>query len=272
MSGLSVRRSRELVPSLRSETVLSLRRWSAKMFSFRTTRSLSFRFESGQFIMLGLKLDGRSVMRAYSIASPSYEDHLEYLSIVVPDGKLTSALSRVKPGDEVMVAGKATGTLLIGDLRPGRTLYLLATGTGLAPFMAIVRDPATYERFEKVILVHCVRYAEELAYRSYLCEEMTDDDFIGAAVREQLVYYPTVTMEPFLRQGRIPFLIESGRLENDIGLPPLDASCDRVMICGNPQMLLDTRALLDRRGFQASPTFGLAGDYVYERAFTGPAA
>jgi ferredoxin--NADP+ reductase len=217
--------------------------------------------------MLGLSLGGRSVMRAYSIASANYEDHLEYLSIVMPDGKLTPSLSAIKPGDEVIIGGKPTGTLLISDLKPGRALYLLATGTGLAPFLSVIRDPATYEQFDKVVLVHCVRYSADLAYREYICNDLLDHDLVGEAVRERFLYYATVTREPFPQQRRITALIEAGDWPHHIGLQPMDPSCDRLMICGNPHMLADTRTLLDLRGFKVSAGFGLPGDYVYERAF-----
>lgn len=253
--------------STREETVLGVRHWDERVFSFRTTRDPGLRFENGQFVMLGLNVDGRPLLRAYSIASANHEDELEFLSIKVPDGPLTSRLQHIKPSDRVLVGTKPTGTLLISDLRPGRHLFLLATGTGLAPYMSIIKDPDTYERFSKVVLVHGVRYASELAYRDYICEELPRHEFLGELIREQLLYYPTVTREAFEHQGRLPSLLREGRLTQDLGLLPLDPMHDRAMICGSPAMLKDLSELLDQLGFKISPRIGEAGDYVIERAF-----
>jgi ferredoxin--NADP+ reductase len=253
--------------STREETVLGVRHWDERVFSFRTTRDPGLRFENGQFVMLGLNVGGRPLLRAYSIASANHEDELEFLSIKVPDGPLTSRLQHIKPGDRVLVGTKPTGTLLISDLRPGRHLFLLATGTGLAPYMSIIKDPDTYERFSKVVLVHGVRYASELAYRDYICEELPRHEFLGELIREQLLYYPTVTREAFEHQGRLPSLLREGRLTQDLGLLPLDPMHDRAMICGSPAMLKDLSELLDQLGFKISPRIGEAGDYVIERAF-----
>jgi ferredoxin--NADP+ reductase len=250
-----------------SETVLDVRHWNESLFSFRTTRDPSLRFRNGHFLMLGLPVDGRPLMRAYSVASANHEENLEFLSIKVADGPLTSRLQHLKPGDTVLVSRKPTGTLVVDDLRPGRHLYLFGTGTGLAPFLSIVKDPETYERFEKVVLVHGVREASELAYAEYLQRELPDNEHFGDRVRQQLVYYPTVTREPFRNRGRITDLIATDRLTDDVGLPPLSPERDRAMICGSPAMLADTRALLDARGFAVSPSQGVPGDYVIERAF-----
>ncbi len=246
--------------------VLTVRHWTDRLFSFTTTREGSFRFLSGQFVMIGLPVDGRPLMRAYSIASSPYESELEFLSIKVPDGPLTSRLQHVRPGYQVLVGRKPTGTLLIQNLLPGRTLYLLASGTGLAPFLSIVRDPDTYERFERVVLVHGCRLVSELAYDVYLREQLPCDEYIGDQVANQLLYYPTVTREPYARRGRIPALIETGRLAADLGLPPLDPATDRCMVCGSPAMLADTRALLERLGFDEG-SMAHQGRYVIERAF-----
>lgn len=237
------------------------------MFSFATTRHKGLRFESGQFLMLGLEVEGRPLMRAYSVASAGYEEHLEFFSIKVADGPLTSRLQHLEEGDTLLVSRKATGTLVLHDLLPGRHLYLLATGTGLAPFLSIIRDPLTYERFAKVVLVHGVRHASDLAYADLIESELPAHEYLGEAVREHLVYYPTVTRESFRHHGRITDLIETGRLFADIGMPPLDAARDRAMICGSPAMLGDCSALLDRRGFKLSAHVGVPGDYVIERAF-----
>jgi ferredoxin/flavodoxin---NADP+ reductase len=253
--------------TISSEQVLSVHHWNDNLFSFRTSRDSGLRFENGHFVMIGLEVAGRPLLRAYSIASANHDEHLEFLSIKVPDGSLTSRLQHIRQGDRILVSRKPTGTLLVQDLRPGKHLYLLATGTGLAPFLSIVRDPETYERFEKVVLVHGVRTASELAYADYLQQELPQHEYLGDMVRRQLIYYPTVTREAFRNQGRLTELIASGKLYSDIGLPALDPTHDRVMICGSPAMLKDCSALLDARGFQISPHIGTPGDYVIERAF-----
>ncbi len=254
--------------ALGTETVLSVHHWNDTLFSFRTTRDPGLRFENGQFVMIGLEnSDSKRLMRAYSIASPNYEDYLEFFSIKVPDGPLTSRLQHLQEGDTVIASRKPTGTLLLSDLLPGRNLYLFATGTGLAPFLSVIQDPDAYERFERVVLVHGVRHASELAYSGFIQQELPRNEYFGDEIRQKLIYYPTVTREPFRNQGRITHLVESGRLFRDIGLPALDPAGDRAMICGSPAMLKDVRAMLDDRGFRASPRIGEAGDYVFERAF-----
>jgi len=253
--------------AIAAEQVISVHHWNDTLFSFRTTRDRGLRFENGHFVMIGLEVDGRPLLRAYSIASPNYEEYLEFFSIKVPNGPLTSRLQNIEVGTQILVSRKPTGTLVLRDLKPGRNLYLFSTGTGLAPFISIVQDPETYERFEKVVLMHGVRYKSELAYAELFTQELPQHEFLGELVRDQLIYYPMVTREPFRHQGRITTLIESGRLFEDIGLPPLDPANDRVMICGSPHMLADCSALLDARGFAISPHTGVAGDYVIERAF-----
>ena len=253
--------------SLITERVLSVHHWNDSLFSFRTTRDPGLRFENGQFVMIGLDVNGKPLTRAYSIASPNYEEHLEFFSIKVPDGPLTSRLQHLRPGDPIVVSKKPTGTLVLHDLNPGKRLYLLATGTGLAPFLSVIQDPETYERFEKVVLVHGVRFVSELAYTDFITRELPQNEFFGEQVREQLIYYPTVTREPFRNTGRITHVIESGRLFADIGLLALDPAQDRVMICGSQAMNKDCCDLLDAHGFQMSPRIGVAGDYVIERAF-----
>src|SRR5690349_1115959 len=180
-----------------TERVLEVRHWNAHLFSFTCTRDSGLRFDNGQFVMIGLPVDGRPLLRAYSIASPNYEEHLEFLSIKVPHGPLTSRLQHLQPGDKVIVGRKPTGTLVTDYLLPGRRLYLFATGTGLAPFLSIVRDPETYERFEKVVLVHCVRQIDELAYHDLLADELRRHEVLGEYVQDSLVYYPTVTRESY---------------------------------------------------------------------------
>ena len=250
-----------------TETVLSVHHWNDTLFSFTTTRDQSLRFENGHFVMIGLQVEGRPLMRAYSIASANYDEHLEFFSIKVANGPLTSRLQHLKVGDELLVGRKPTGTLILHDLLPGKNLYLFGTGTGLAPFLSIIKDPETYERFEKVILLHGVRQVSELAYKDVITEELPTNEFFGEDVRKKLIYYPTVTREPFVNRGRLTDLIESGKLFEDIGLPPLDPATDRAMICGGPAMLKDICVLLEARGFKASPHIGSPGDYVIERAF-----
>src|SRR5688572_19449928 len=201
------------------ETVLSIHHWNESLFSFRTTRDPALRFRNGHFVMIGLEVDGRPLTRAYSIVSSNHEEHLEFLSIKVPDGPLTSRLQHLKAGDPILVSRKPVGTLVLDDLRPGKTLYLFGTGTGLAPFMSIIKDPEVYERFEKVVLVHGVRTVTELAYRDWIESELPRDEFLGECARAQLVYYPTVTREPFQNRGRLTDLIQSDKLTSDIGLP-----------------------------------------------------
>jgi ferredoxin--NADP+ reductase len=250
-----------------TERVLTVHHWNDAVFSFTTTRDQSLRFENGHFVMMGLLIEGKPLMRAYSIASANHEEFLEFLSIKVAQGPLTSRLRHLKAGDEVLVSHKPTGTLLLHDLKPGKRLYLLSSGTGLAPFMSIIKDPETYERFTRVILVHGVRYRSELAYRDFIEWELTHHEYLGEKVRNQLVYFPTVTRERFRYQGRVTSLIETGKLFSHIDMPVLDPADDRVMICGSPAMLSDLSAMLDARGFSISPHVGEPGDYVIERSF-----
>jgi ferredoxin--NADP+ reductase len=252
---------------LATERVIEVKHWNDSLFSFRTTRDPGFRFDSGHFVMVGLEVDGRPLMRAYSIASAHYEEHLEFFSIKVPDGPLTSRLRHISSGDEVLVSRRPTGTLVLNDLNPGKRLYLLGTGTGLAPFLSIIRDPITYERFETVVLAHGVRRISDLAYAEFLERELPAHEFLGDLVRERLIYYPSVTREPFRNQGRITDAIADGLMAQTLGLPALNPIEDRVMLCGSPQMLEDTAALLEGRGFKPSPRTREPGDYVIERAF-----
>ena len=253
--------------SLHIERVTSVRAWNDRVFSFSTTRDPGLRFRNGQLLMLGLPVEGKPLMRAYSVVSANYEERLEFLCLEVPNGPLSPKLHRLQPGDAVLVNKKPVGTLVVDDLLPGRRLYLFATGTGLAPFLSIVKDPEMYERFERVILVHCVRHVADLAYGQYLSQELPCDEFLGELAREKLTYYPTVTREPFRHEGRITSLIESGKLCGDLGLPALDAAEDRVMLCGSEAMLADLRGALDRRGFRVNAQAGERGDYVVEKAF-----
>jgi ferredoxin--NADP+ reductase len=253
--------------NLGSERVLEVRHWTDTQFTFSTTRAAGLRFANGQFLMLGLDVEQRPLLRAYSIASANHEEHLEFLSIKVPDGPLTSRLRHLRAGDEILVSRKPTGTLLLDDLKPGERLLLLSTGTGAAPFMSLIKDPQTYERFARVILVHGVRFLRESAVVRHQMARVMSHEILGEEARRKLRYYPTVTREPYVNRGRITTLLESGRLFRDLKLAPLDARTDRVMVCGSPAMLADTCRLLDARGFTLSPRIGEPGDYVIERAF-----
>lgn len=248
------------------EKVLSVHHWTDRLFTFTTTRDAALRFSNGHFVMIGLRVDEKPLLRAYSIASANYEDHLEFLSIKVDAGPLTSRLQHIQPGDPVIVGRKPTGTLVVDYLLPGKRLYMFCTGTGLAPFMSIVRDPETYEKFEQIVLVHGVRQVDELAYHDLLVEHLPAHEFLGEMVSSQLRYYPTVTREAFVNMGRIPELIESGKLSADLQLPELDPVHDRAMICGSPGMLRDLKTLLEGRGFNEGNT-STPGDFVIERAF-----
>lgn len=248
------------------ERVLSVHHWTDKLFTFTTTRDTSLRFSNGHFTMIGLRVNGKPLLRAYSIVSANYEEHLEFLSIKVPDGPLTSRLQHIQPGDTVIVGRKPTGTLVTDYLLPGKRLYLLSTGTGLAPFMSIVRDPETYEKFDHVILVHGVRQVDELAYHDLLVEHLPNHEFLGELVSSKLRYYPTVTREQYKNMGRITELITSGKLFTDLGVEPFNPEVDRVMICGSPGMLRDLKRLLEEGGFAEGNT-STPGHFVIERAF-----
>lgn len=246
--------------------VLRVHHWNDTLFSFVTERDSGFRFVSGQFTMVGLADGARPLARAYSMVSSCHEEHLEFLSIKVPDGQLTARLQHLQPGDHVYVGRKATGTLVMRQLLPGRRLFLLSTGTGLAPFLSLVKDPEPYEHFERIILTHTCRRVSDLAYRSYLTEELPQDEFLGPLAKSQLTYYATVTREPFPATGRITERIRSGALFEDLGIEGFDPAQDRFMLCGSPGMLTDVRALLEERGFTAGSA-GEPGHYVWEKAF-----
>lgn len=252
--------------SLFDATVLSAHHWTDRLFSFTTTRDSGFRYQSGQFTMIGLTVNDKPLLRAYSMVSPHYEETLEFLSIKVADGPLTSRLQHIRLGDTVLVGRKASGTLLTQNLLPGRNLYLLSTGTGLAPFMSVIRDPDVYEHYEKIVLVHGCRQVKELAYDELILRDLPNNEWLGEQVRSKLIYYPTVTREPFRNQGRIPALLETGQLPHSVGLSPLNMDSDRFMLCGSPEMLRDTRALLDKLGLTEG-NMSRPGHYVIERAF-----
>jgi ferredoxin--NADP+ reductase len=249
------------------ETVTWVQHWTPSLFSFRTTRDPALRFSSGQFVMVGLtKDDGKPLVRAYSIASPSWHDELEFYSIKVADGPLTSRLQNIKVGDEVLIGRKSTGTLVLDGLKPGKRLYMLGTGTGLAPWLSLARDPDVYERFDEVIVTHTVREVADLNYRELLEHELPNDEILGELVAGKLRYYPTVTREPFKTEGRITDLIASGKLFDDLGVPPFDPKVDRVMLCGGPSVLADLKQQLLDRGY-VEGSIASPGDFVLERAF-----
>ena len=248
------------------ERVLSVHHWTDRLFTFTTTRDPSLRFSNGHFTMIGLRVNGKPLLRAYSIVSPNHEEHLEFLSIKVPDGPLTSRLQHIQVGDSIVVGRKPTGTLVVDYLLPGKRLYLLSTGTGLAPFMSIIRDPETYERFEQIVLVHGVRQVDELAYHDLVVDHLPQHEYLGELVARQLLYYPTVTRETYRNMGRVTDLIDSGKMLDDLKLPPLDPAHDRVMICGSPGMLKDMKLMLEAKGFKEGNT-SKPGDFVVERAF-----
>lgn len=252
--------------TLQTQSVTDVHHWNDSLFSFKTTRDQGLRFENGHFVMVGLEVEGKPLLRAYSIASANYEEELEFFSIKVPDGPLTSRLQHLKIGDEVLISTKPTGTLVADHLLPGRNLYLLSTGTGLAPFISIIQDPEIYERFEKIVLIHGVRHINDLAYQDFIQNELPNNEFFGEQVREQLIYYPTVTREPFINRGRITALMTSGKLFEDIGLAAPTAESDRFMICGGPSMLKETCEMLKGWGLEES-RHGRQAHFVIERAF-----
>lgn len=253
------------------QTVLWVRHWTDSLFSFAITRPEDFRFRSGEFVMIGLPGEdgGKPVLRAYSIASPNWAEELEFYSIKVPDGPLTSRLQKIEAGDTVLMGKKPTGTLVLDALTGGERLWLIGTGTGLAPWLSVARDPETYSRFGEVIVCHTVRNAEDLAYRAFWTSEIHDDPLIGDEAKAQLKYYPTVTREDFETPGRITDRIRSGDLFRDLGLPEgFSPDRDRVMLCGSMAMIKEAGELLEtyglKEGSNAEP-----GDYVLERAFVG---
>src|SRR5882757_1051531 len=252
--------------NLSYEQVTSVRHWTDRLFSFRATRNSGFRFQNGQFAMIGIEVDGRPLLRAYSMASANHEEELEFFSIKVADGPLTSRLQKIQEGDTILVGRKATGTLISDNLISGRRLLLLSTGTGLAPFASLIKDPDVYERFETIVLVHGCRQVSELAYGEELVAKLRGDELFGPLLAEKLVYYPTVTREPFRNRGRITDLITSGQLFNDIGLPPLDIETDRIMMCGSPGMLEELRQTFEARDFREG-SHSEPGHFVIEKAF-----
>lgn len=269
---MSDRTHEQLAPSsaLTVEEVRSVRHWNAHLFSFTITRPPSFRFRSGEFVMIGLPGEGRPLLRAYSIASPAWADELEFLSIKVPDGPLTSRLQLIQPGDRLFLGRKPTGTLVTDALLPGRRLFLLSTGTGLAPFLSLIRDPDVYEMFGQIILVHSVRTVSDLAFRTELEAQLAGDPLVQDQALLQLEYVPTVTREPFHTRGRIDALIDAGTIFGGKTTGPrrFDPEIDRIMMCGSMAMIRDLAARFEGLGF-AEGSNAKPGHYVIERAFVG---
>jgi ferredoxin--NADP+ reductase len=248
------------------EKVLSVQHWTDTLFSFKATRDTSFRFQNGQFAMIGLEVDGKPLLRAYSMASANHEEELEFFSIKVPDGPLTSRLQKIKEGDTILVGRKAVGTLITDNLLPGKRLLMLSTGTGLAPFASLIKDPDVYERYEHVVLVHGCRQVSELAYGERLVAKLAEDELFGELMKDKFTYYPTVTREPFRNRGRITDLIASSQLFNDIGQGPLSIETDRIMLCGSPSMLEDLKIMFEERDFMEG-SGSKPGHFVIEKAF-----
>ncbi|KQR68836.1 ferredoxin-NADP reductase [Rhizobium sp. Leaf384] len=251
-----------------AETVTSVTHYTDRLFRFRMTRPAAFRFRSGEFAMIGLMVDGKPIYRAYSIASPSWDEELEFFSIKVPDGPLTSHLQAIQPGDQVLMRKKPTGTLVLDALTPGKRLYMFSTGTGIAPFASLIRDPETYEKFDEVILTHTTRDVAELKYGFDLVEEIRNHEFLADVVGTKLRHYATATREDYPFRGRITDLIRNGKLFADLGVPAFDPAIDRGMICGSTEMLKETKLLLEEAGLSEGAN-NKPGEFVIERAFVG---
>ncbi len=252
-----------------AQTVTDVKHWTDRLFSFRVTRPQSLRFRSGEFVMIGLMGDnGKPLLRAYSIASPAWADELEFYSIKVPDGPLTSKLQHIQPGDQVILRPKPVGTLVVDALLPGKRLYMIATGTGIAPFASLTREPEVYEKFDEVILTHTCRTPDELAYGRRLVSELAEDPLIGEFAAGRLKYLPTTTQADSQHTGRVTDWIESGRLFEHFGVPALDPAIDRVMICGSMGLNTDVKALVEAAGLTEGSN-AKPGEYVLEKAFVG---
>lgn len=252
-----------------AQTITKVTHYTDRLFSFRVTRPQSLRFRSGEFVMIGLLGDnGKPILRAYSIASPSWDDELEFYSIKVPDGPLTSKLQNIQVGDDIILKTKPVGTLVIDALVPGKRLFMFSTGTGFAPFASLTRDPEVYEKFEEVIVTHTCRDVAELEYSKELARSLPDDPLIGEFVSGKLRYYPTTTRENSENMGRITTLIENGKLFGDLGIEDLNPQTDRVMLCGSMAFNTDLRTLLEARGFEEGANSKPA-TFVLEKAFVG---
>ncbi|MFT4150476.1 MAG: ferredoxin--NADP reductase [Paracoccaceae bacterium] len=252
-----------------AQTVTSVKHWTDRLFSFRVTRPQSLRFRSGEFVMIGLLGDnGKPLLRAYSIASPAWDEELEFYSIKVPDGPLTRRLQHIEVGDEIILRPKPVGTLVHDALLPGKRVWFLATGTGIAPFASLMREPETYEKYDQVIMMHTCRTVDELTYGRELVESLKDDPLIGELVGEKLLYYPTTTREDFPHMGRITDNLTSGKVFADLGIPPMNPADDRAMVCGSLAFNKDVMAVLDGFGLHEGAN-SEPREYVVEKAFVG---
>ncbi len=251
------------------ETVLAVQHYTDRLFRFRTTRSPAFRFKSGEFVMMGLEVDAKPLVRAYSIASPNWDEELEFYSIKVPDGPLTSRLCDIVVGDSVLVGRKPVGTLVLDALLGGDNLYMVSTGTGIAPFASLIRDPETYERFGQVILTQTCRTVDELRYGIELVESLKEDPLVGEYVNAgRLIHDTSATREPYKHQGRFPARVRDGSFFTDHGLSPFNPDRDRGMICGSMEMLASCKTLFEEAGFSEG-SVSQPGQFVYEKAFVG---
>ncbi|MEM1105632.1 MAG: ferredoxin--NADP reductase [Pseudomonadota bacterium] len=258
----------QLPKSVTGETVLSVKHWTDRLFELRVTRPPALRFRSGEFVMIGLMNGPKPLLRAYSIASPAWDEALDFYSIKVADGPLTSKLQHVTEGSDILLGKKPTGTLVLDALKPGRRLFLFSTGTGFAPFSSLLREPETYEKFEQVVITHTCREVAELAYGRSLVGNLKSDPLVGEVAPGRVTYYPSVTREDYFCTGRITTLIETGQLFRDLGAPEFDLETDRAMICGSMEMIADTKALLEHAGFTEGSN-AAPGDFVVEKAFSG---
>ena len=258
------------VPTLTdAQTVTAVTHWTDRLFSFRVTRPQSLRFRSGEFVMIGLMGEnGKPLLRAYSIASPSWDEELEFYSIKVPDGPLTSKLQHIQPGEQIILRPKPVGTLVLDALLPGKRLWFFATGTGIAPFASLTRAPETYERYEEVIMMHTCRDVAELEYGRQLVEGLSEDPLIGELVGDKLRYYPTTTREQSARMGRITDNLTSGKVFADLGIPPISPENDRGMVCGSLDFNTDMKTVLEGFGLREGANSDPA-EYVVEKAFVG---
>jgi len=253
------------------EQVLSVEHFTDRLFRFEISRPASFRFRSGEFIMIGLPKtedQRKPLMRAYSVASPAWDEKLEFYSIKVPDGPLTSRLQKIQEGDTVLLGKKPVGTLVLDALLPGKRLYMFSTGTGIAPFASLIRDPETYERYDQVILTHTCRQKAELSYGLRLVNDLKDDPLVGEMVGDKLLHVASLTREEYPLKGRITTLIKSGDLFKNAGTPPLNPEEDRVMICGSKDMIDDTAALVETFGLKEGSNSQPA-EFVVEKSFVG---
>ena len=259
--------ARPLPASLTTVKVLSVRHWTNALFSFRIERPDSLRFRSGEFVMIGLMVEEKPLLRAYSIASPAWDDGLDFYSIKAPDGPLTSRLQNIDVGDQLLLGKKPTGTLVLDALKPGKRVFFFSTGTGVAPFASLTRDPETYEEFDSVVLTVTCRQRRDLQYAQSLIDSLPADPLVGGFAAEKCAYYASTTRESFRHTGRITELLSNGRLFDDMRIPPLNPETDRAMICGSQAMIAETKSILEAADFTEGSN-AAPGDFVIEKAFT----